>query len=185
MRIKEGQNAKDFTVKDVFGKTISLSDYKGRKVLLSFFAFASCNFCNLRVHRLMEHYDSYKAKGMDVIAFFEASTEDIMKYVGKQKPPFPIIPDRDKEIYNLYGVESKWSSFFGLVPKMFSLDYFRALRKGFMTRSDMFHANMRRAPAEILIGSDYTIHKAYYGKNLADHLHFDEIDYFSLDKMMQ
>ncbi len=51
-RLTAGNIAPDFTVTDVKGKTISLSDYKGKAVLLVFLRYAGCPWCNLALHRL-------------------------------------------------------------------------------------------------------------------------------------
>ena len=89
LRIKAGEKAREFSVKDIEGNPISLGDYQGKYVLLSFFRFASCPFCNLRVHRLSQRYDEWQAKGLEVIAVFESSSQTMQRFVGKQAPPFP------------------------------------------------------------------------------------------------
>ena len=52
MRLQAGQAAPDFLRPDIGGKTIRLSDYRGRYLLLSFYRYASCPFCNLRVNNI-------------------------------------------------------------------------------------------------------------------------------------
>jgi len=54
MRLQAGQPAPDFLRPDIGGKTIRLGDYRGRYLLLSFYRYASCPFCNLRVHELLQ-----------------------------------------------------------------------------------------------------------------------------------
>ena len=49
MRLKENQAAIDFTAQYFKGNTIRFQDYKGKKTLLTFFRFATCPYCNLRV----------------------------------------------------------------------------------------------------------------------------------------
>ncbi|MCK5140845.1 MAG: redoxin domain-containing protein, partial [Candidatus Heimdallarchaeota archaeon] len=78
MRIKEGQKAKDFTVKDIYGNEISLKDYKEKKLLLSFFRYASCPLCNLRVNQLATIFPKLDSKGLQILAFFESPKESIL-----------------------------------------------------------------------------------------------------------
>ncbi len=47
MRLGEGQKATDFKAKDIFDDKITLENYKGKKLLLSFYRYASCQLCNL------------------------------------------------------------------------------------------------------------------------------------------
>ena len=58
-RIKNGQQAPLFTAKDYKGNKLSLENYLGEKVLLSFHVFGSCPFCNLRVKELDEKYSEF------------------------------------------------------------------------------------------------------------------------------
>ena len=54
MNIEEKQAAPGFTINDVNGKTINLADYKGKKVLLTFYRNVGCPICNLRFHEIQE-----------------------------------------------------------------------------------------------------------------------------------
>jgi len=167
MRLTKGENAPTFSVKDISGKTIRLEDYKGNHTLVAFFRYASCPFCNLRVHNLIERYDDLRAKGIDVIAFFESPKESILKYAGKKPTPFPIIPDPERKIYNLYGVETSWGKFF----KSFVTgagEFIRATKKGFLPGK--MENNIAQMPADFFVYPDGKIHTAHYGNSLADHL---------------
>src|SRR5690349_17551817 len=105
-RLTAGATAPMFDARDIFDNPITLSDYKGRTLLLSFFRNAACAICNLRTHQLIERYPTYQAKGLDIITVFEATPDSIRQYVGKQDAPFPIIANKGADLYDLYGVES-------------------------------------------------------------------------------
>ena len=47
MKISQGQAAPSFTIKDVNGSTVNLSDYKGKKILLTFYRFLIVQCCRL------------------------------------------------------------------------------------------------------------------------------------------
>ena len=72
MRIRANQKAPDFTVKDVTGETIKLSDYKGKKVLITFYRNVGCPVCNVRFHELQEQTEFYKSKNLVVLAIYES-----------------------------------------------------------------------------------------------------------------
>ena len=52
MRIQPGQPAKNFTSQDILGHSVALPDYKGQRLMLSFYRYAACPLCNLRMHHL-------------------------------------------------------------------------------------------------------------------------------------
>lgn len=173
MRLRENESAIDFSCEDIYGNPIKLSDYQDRRLLLSFYRYASCPFCNLRVNQLIKKCDDFQNKGLKVLAFFESPNSSILKYIGKQKPPFPIVGDPERLVYKLYGIES---SVFGLLKAMtIKLSKFiQAIRSGYLPgkmETDLF-----LLPADFLIGPDQKIHKAYYGNDIGDHLPITEIE---------
>ena len=104
-----GDKAPDFEMVDTSGKTIRLSDYKSTSVLLVFFRYAGCPWCNLAIHRLAMENNMLKKQGCQVIAFVQSDAESIKQNImGRHelKPQFPIIADPDRKIYNQYGVRS-------------------------------------------------------------------------------
>ncbi|MBK5112278.1 MAG: redoxin domain-containing protein [Candidatus Heimdallarchaeota archaeon] len=172
MRLKEGEKAINFTVTDLSGKTISLEKFKDKKILLSFYRYASCPLCNLRISQLIQQYDDMKKKGLVIIAFFQSPKESMLEYVGKQNVPFPLIPDPEREIYRLYRIEKSWFKYVigGISGKMF-----RALRKGYKIKDQEGQQNL--VPADFLI-ENMIIKRAYYGKSIADHISFEELNQF-------
>ncbi|MCG3225385.1 MAG: AhpC/TSA family protein [Candidatus Heimdallarchaeota archaeon] len=172
MRLKDGDEAKNFSLKDISGKQILLSDFKDKKLMLSFYRYASCPLCNLRVQQLIQIHDELKSKGLFLVAFFQSPKESISKYVGKQNAPFPVISDPERKIYKLYGVEHSW---IGYLRGGVSLSMLRALWKGFMIGKMEGKKNL--LPADFLI-DNLKVKKAYYGKTISDHLPIDKIKEF-------
>jgi peroxiredoxin len=169
MRLVADEKAPNFDVVDLTGKKISLKDYKDKTVLISFYRYASCPLCNLRISQLIQEYDSLQSKGLHIISFFQSPKESMLKYVGDQKPPFPLIPDPKREIYRLYGVEKSWFKYIrgGMTRKMF-----KALRAGYKIKDMEGQKNL--VPADFLV-ENLTIKIAYYGKSIADHVPIKEL----------
>jgi peroxiredoxin Q/BCP len=106
MKLKEGQFAPDFTVTDIYGREIQLSEFKGTKIILGFYRNVSCPFCNRRVHQIMGNNVRLKQKNVQMIFFFESSNQKLSASVfHKGISPWPLIGDPEKQIYKLYGVE--------------------------------------------------------------------------------
>ncbi len=171
MRIEVGQPAKNFKVEDIYGNLVIVDDYTGQKLLLAFFRHAAYPLCNLRVHQLIQSYPFLQVRGLSILAFFEYSKENILRYVGQQHAPFPIVADPERRIYKLYGVESSW---LGTLRGLLRLsDFSNAASKGLLFFNP--HNDVALIPADFLIGADLVIQTAYYGKDIGDHLPIEEI----------
>lgn len=181
MRLKPGQPAPIFIGRDMYERTVSLAQYQGRKVLLSFHRAAVCPLCNLRLRYLIDRYDTYRRQGLEIIAFFESSPERARHYLERQRPPFPIIPDLGREVYSLYGLES---SLLGTAKAMLTRRpmYRDAARYhiGGNLWQNIIHMDgmMGRRPADFLVNGDLRIQVAYYGRDAGDFMPFKEIDRF-------
>ncbi|MEK6151945.1 peroxiredoxin-like family protein [Flavobacteriaceae bacterium 3-367] len=169
--LKNGDQAVPFSCPDLHGNPINLSDYRGKKVLLSFFRGAPCPFCNLRVHQLIGRYAEFEAAGIAIIIFFAASKEEIMSYAGKQDAPFPIIPDPALEIYKKYGIEQ---SSRGMIRAMLQPGkMWKVMTSGFFNMKSIREQPI--IPADFLIDENQVLQKVYYGKDFGDHLSIAEI----------
>lgn len=135
--------------------------------------------CNLRTRKMILDYDKFKSYNLKIITIFESPEKSIRRDVGKQKPPFPIIPDPERKLYKLFGVTISWVGFvkiFFIRPK----HVFEAVFKnGFIPK---FAEATPMMPADFLINFDGTIRLAYYGKDIGDHLPFNQL-YAALDEM--
>lgn len=172
-RLVAGQKAPDFSITDIKGKTHKPEDYRGRYLLLSLYRYASCPFCNLRISQVMQRADVFKTQGLDILAVFQSPEVKIRQYVGKQHPPFSIVPDPDRTLYSTYRLETSW---LGMLKAMiFRMgDMMKAFGKGFGPGT--MEGEKNRLPADFLIGPDGTIIEAYYGKDIGDHMPFETIE---------
>ena len=170
----ENKKAYLFDTEDIQGNKIRLEDYKGKKLMVSFFRYASCPFCNLRVQELITRYASLKDQGLNIIVFFESNKESIMKYSGKRQVPFPIIADPDRIIYGKYGVtnSSVWGMIRGLTFRMPTM--IRAMRNGHSPGK--MEGDKYLLPADFLIGPDLLIENAHFGKDIGDHFSIKEVE---------
>lgn len=177
MKLTEGEDAVDFSVEDINGKLISLRDFRGKKLLLSFYRYSECIYCNLRLHELMKKYDDFNKKGLEKVAFFQSSKTRIEKYAGKLNPPFSIVSDTQRKVYRMYRVEE--NSFSGYLKGYFQiLRALKAFSLGYIPKTG--EGSKTLIPADFLISEDGKIFKAYYGKDISDHIPFEEIEKFLL-----
>lgn len=166
MRLKTGNTAPSFETNDMDGRPIQLADFRGQKLLLAFFRYASCPLCNLRISELIRYQPELQMQGLQILAIFQSPLERLQQYAGRQRPPFAMIADPDCRLYRLYGVESSWGGFLKGSLRVGALA--TAAARGFLPGP--MDGDKARIPADFLIGPDLIIHTAYYGNDIGDHL---------------
>ena len=107
-KLKKGQQAPDFTLQDLEGKTWKLSDLKGKKIVMIDFWATWCNICKREMPVLERVYKEYKAKGVEFFGIaLDENIAGIKKVVKEKGVTYPILVDRDTkvatEIYQLSG----------------------------------------------------------------------------------
>ena len=170
-KIQAGTSAIPFRATDLNGNMVDLKKYRGKKVLVSFFRKAACPFCNMGIQELIKSHQEFEAKGIQVITLFASPKDEVLEYAGKQKPPFPVIPDGDFKIYEQYGVEI---SYMGMVKSMFNpTKVAKAMTGGFFNIRSTTQDPV--IPADFLIDENQNIYKAYYGKDFDDHIAISDV----------
>jgi peroxiredoxin len=100
----QDDRASDFTLKDLDGRNVRLSDYKGKTILLYFMA-TWCPECRSAIPQLKEIYSLYNAKGLVLLIIdVMESKEKAAAFSRKYSLPFSILLDEDGKVYRSYGV---------------------------------------------------------------------------------
>jgi len=178
MRLAIGQMAPSFATHDLYGRPVALESYRGVYVLLSFYRFAVCPICNVRMYQLAQQAEAYQRRGLYFIACIESSPANAHFYLDRTNYPFPLIPNLGGSLYHTYGVGS---SLFGVMKGMLTRrqSYREASRLNLggwnMRRMD---GDIGRMPADFLIGPDGRIRLAYYGQDTGDFLKPEELATF-------
>lgn len=102
--LKEGDKAPDFTAKDQNGKTVSLSDFKGKNVILYFYPKDDTPGCTAEACSFRDNYQSMLNEGFEVIGVSTDDEKSHKKFETKYSLPFTLIADTDKSIVGAYGV---------------------------------------------------------------------------------
>ena len=178
MRLKKGDVIDNLSLPSISGDHFDIKKLPKKKILLTFYRFATCPFCNLRIYEMNQRFSELE-NNLHIIAVFDAPLNFLMQTMRKHDTPFTILADEDFKYFTKYEVEqSFWKFLIGTTTHFFR--FCRALSKGFIPI--IMKGSMTTVPVDILINADRTIEKAYYGKTTADHLSFDEIKDFSLKK---
>lgn len=177
MKINPGQAAPSFTIQDVNGSTVNLSDYKGKKILLTFYRNVGCPICNLRFHEVQQEAAYFKAKNLVVLAVYESSAENMRTYLEGENTPYAVmLPNPAKNLYELYGIEKNKG-------KAFKSIFHGAIGKA-KQGSKLFKTKMKQdgdagtLGADFLIDENGIVQKAYYSNYIGDHLPLDTVKAF-------
>ncbi|MAS35486.1 MAG: hypothetical protein CL610_15855 [Anaerolineaceae bacterium] len=101
-RAAVGQPAPDFTLPTLGGDRVSLSDYKGRPVLMNFWA-TWCAPCRQEMPELVRAYNAHQAEGFVVLAVDltdQDSLDEVRAFVEEFDMPFPVLLDETGAVYN-------------------------------------------------------------------------------------
>jgi len=174
-RLIVGNEAPDFAVKDAYDRPLRLKDFRGKRLLLSFYRFASCPFCNLRVHRLLQLRDSFAERNLHMVAVFQSAPDRIRSYVGKQDDSLPILPDPEGQLYSAYGIEASRAAVLRAALTRLG-EAATALAKGFVPGD--IDSDATTIPADFVVDEHGILRIAYYGRDIGDHLPVSRIESF-------
>ncbi|MBI4699387.1 MAG: TlpA family protein disulfide reductase [Nitrospirae bacterium] len=106
-----GKKRPDFSADDLSGKSVSLSSFEGRPILLNFWA-TWCPVCREERPHLNSLYKEYKNKGLVIIAVStDRSPQHVKTFLRKIPMEFVILHDGNKRASEAYGVYSLPTSF--------------------------------------------------------------------------
>ena len=99
----EGDKAPEINAR-INGKDFSLSNLKGKKVVLYFYPKDNTPGCINEACNLRDSHNQFLEKGFEIIGVSPDSEESHEKFTTKHELPFPLIADTEKKIINDYGV---------------------------------------------------------------------------------
>lgn len=120
--------APDFTARNQNGEEVSLSDYRGKKVILYFYPKDNTPGCTKESCDFRDNYETLTKDGFEVIGVSADSEKSHQKFIEKFDLPFTLISDMEKEVLNLYGA---WGR-----KKFMGKEYDGILRKTFLIGAD-------------------------------------------------
>jgi len=99
-----GQKAPNFTSTDEQGNIISLSDYKGKKLVVFFYPAANTPTCTEEACNLRDHYKELKTKGYEILGVSADTQRKQSNFKNKFNFPYPLLADVDRAVINAFDV---------------------------------------------------------------------------------
>ena len=104
MPLHPGDAAPDFTAPNQQGEPVSLSDFRGKKVVIYFYPKDDTPGCTAQACNLRDNYAELQQAGYEVIGISGDGVKSHDKFANKYELPFPLVADEDKSINEAYGV---------------------------------------------------------------------------------
>lgn len=102
-RLKAGDKAPNFEGKIEDGSTVTLDEYKDKKLILFIYPKDNTPGCTAQNCNLSENYDVLKKKGFELLGMSADSEKKHQNFIKKYNLPFHLIADTDHEIIEAYG----------------------------------------------------------------------------------
>jgi thioredoxin-dependent peroxiredoxin len=102
-RLDVGDNGPAFSLPDADGNTVSLADYRGRKVIVYFYPAASTPGCTKQACDFRDNLSELSDAGLDVIGISPDKPEKLAKFRDKEQLTFPLLSDPDRKVLTAWG----------------------------------------------------------------------------------
>ena len=102
--LQVGEKAPPFSGKDQDGNTVSLKDFRGRKVVLYFYPEDDTPTCTTQACNLRDNYAILKKAGYEIIGISPNDEKSHQKFKAKFQLPFTLLADSERRIIEKYGV---------------------------------------------------------------------------------
>ncbi|MCF6412013.1 thioredoxin-dependent thiol peroxidase [Pseudalkalibacillus salsuginis] len=128
MSVKTGEKAPDFTLESNNGEKISLSDFRGKNVVLYFYPKDMTPGCTTEACDFRDHYSEFSDQNTVILGVSPDPVDRHKKFIDKHDLPFLLLADEDHQAAELYDV---WQ-----LKKNFGKEYMGIVRSTFIINKD-------------------------------------------------
>ncbi|NWF61979.1 MAG: peroxiredoxin [Fischerella sp.] len=122
MAIKVGDTAPNFTLPSQNGSPVSLTDFRGKPVVLYFYPKDDTPGCTVESCAFRDQYEVFKSAGAEVIGISGDSPESHQKFATKHQLPFTLLSDKGNKVRKQYGATAAFGLFPGRVTYVIDQD---------------------------------------------------------------
>lgn len=177
-RLQPSDKVPPITLPAIDGSTFDLESMAGKRYMLSFFRFASCPFCNLRVHELVKRFDELGGD-FGIVAVFDSPLDNLQHHAEGHHAPFPILADEKNLYYRAYAIEHSVAGMLkGMFLRMPTL--LKGMLKGYLPLR--IKGSITTMPADFLVDENGIIQFGRYGRDEGDHIPFHQLKAFALSR---
>jgi peroxiredoxin Q/BCP len=133
-KLVENSPAPEFTLSDKDGNNVSLTSFRGQKVILYFYPAASTPGCTTQACDFRDNMASLQSAGYVVLGVSKDKGAALQKFATEENLSFPLLSDPDLAVHNAYGTYGEKSMYgktvMGVIRSTFVID-----EKGMLTHA--------------------------------------------------
>ena len=147
-QLKVGDDAPNFILPAIDGTLFDMSNFEGKRVILTFFRFSTCPFCNVRINRILKRWEEFDDDTV-MVGVFDAKIDELKKSMKRHNPPFSVVADETYENFLKNDVKKSFLRFI-LSPIKAPLTMLEATVKGYLPLT-LSISKLSTIPVDILI----------------------------------
>ena len=124
--LEVGQKAPEFTLPDQNGNLVSLSDFRGKKVIVYFYSKDNTAGCTKQTCTFAEQYPAFEEKGAVILGISKDPVSSHQKFAAKYQLPFSILSDPEFHVLEAYDVRKEKNMYgkkvMGIVRSSYLID---------------------------------------------------------------
>ncbi|MCJ7536623.1 MAG: thioredoxin-dependent thiol peroxidase [Anaerolineales bacterium] len=128
MPLSIGDSAPDFTLPDQDGRIHTLSEYRGKPLVLYFYPKDDTSGCTKEACGFRDDYSAYQTAGVTILGVSPDSSKSHTNFITKYELPFTLLTDPEREVLRMYGA---WG-----LKKMYGREYEGVLRTTYLIGAD-------------------------------------------------
>jgi peroxiredoxin Q/BCP len=126
IQLKAGDPAPEFTLPDADGKPVSLTNFRGQRVIVYFYPAAMTPGCTTQACDFRDSLTALIGAGVAVIGISPDPVEKLAQFRAQQSLTFPLLSDPDKSVLNAYGAYGEKNNYgkvsLGVIRSTFVVD---------------------------------------------------------------
>ncbi|MBU3662478.1 MAG: thioredoxin-dependent thiol peroxidase [Bacteroidetes bacterium] len=126
MTLQAGDKAPAFKAKNENGETVSLADFKGKKLVLYFYPKDDTPGCTAEACDLRDNYKLFQKQGYEILGVSPDNAAKHQKFIAKYELPFSLLADTDNVVATAYGTWGEKSmygkKYMGILRTTFVID---------------------------------------------------------------
>ncbi|MES3036830.1 MAG: redoxin domain-containing protein [Bdellovibrionota bacterium] len=173
-KLNAGSTIPNFATNTVNGSYFEMKLVLNKKLLISFYRYASCPMCNQHFDDCMTRQGLFVENNVIHIAIFESGKNNFPKKITDQQfKNLVIIGDGEKRLYDLYGIENS-------ILKAFHPQAYAGRAEAFVKgyRPGFADGSLTTVPAHFLVNPGGVIHTAHYGRHISDNIKWRAMEDF-------
>lgn len=173
-----GQKIAEIQLPAIDGSHFDNNHLQGKRYLLTFFRFATCPFCNMRLAQLVSLQKNLSLELLEqteIVAIFSAQLEHLQQHANKHVAQLPILADEHDKYYQQFGVKK---SLWGVIKGMFLRlpTAIKGLMRGYIPKE--VSSRLMIMPLSLLVDEQGIIQAIYHGKDEGDHMPLAQVEAF-------